>query len=109
MSKGYTYILECSNGKYYTGSTRNLELRLNQHQQRLGSNFTKKYLPIKLVYVEEYERIDDAFNREKQIQGWTKKKKEALINGNFKDLPKLAECLNVTHYSNAPFDSAQGT
>jgi putative endonuclease len=47
-------------------------------------------LPVKLVYYEEYERIDVAFEREKQVQGWSSKKKEALINGQPKLLPKLS-------------------
>ena len=87
---GYMYILECSDGSYYTGSTKHLKLRLAQHQAGEGANHTKKRLPIKLVYYEEYERIDDAFNREKQVQGWKRKKKEALINGQPELLPKLA-------------------
>lgn len=90
MSKGYMYILKCSNGKYYIGSTKDLELRIAQHQNGEGSNFTKKHLPLKLVYYEEYQRIDEAFYREKQVQGWSKKKKEALINGEFEKLPELS-------------------
>ena len=73
------YILECGNGAYYTGSTNNLELRLKQHQSGDGANFTKKHLPVELVYFEEFQRIDEAFYREKQVQGWSRKKKEALI------------------------------
>jgi putative endonuclease len=56
-----------------------------------GANFTKKHLPIELVYFEEYDRIDGAFKREKQIQGWSRKKKEALINGEFEKLPELSK------------------
>jgi putative endonuclease len=52
---------------FYTGSTKNLELRLEQHQNGEGANHTKKYLPVKFVYVEIFDRIDNAFNREKQI------------------------------------------
>lgn len=78
--KGYTYILLCSDGSYYTGSTNNLELRLKQHQNGEGANHTKKHLPVVLVYYEEFSRIDEAFYREKQIQGWSRKKKEALIS-----------------------------
>jgi putative endonuclease len=89
--KGYMYILKCSNGKYYTGSTVNLEKRLEEHNLGEGSNFTKGHLPVKLVYYEEFERIDFAFKREKQIQGWSRKKKEALINGNFKKLHELSK------------------
>ncbi len=84
------YILECGDGSYYTGSTNNLELRLTQHQAGEGANHTKKHLPVKLVYYEEFQRIDEAFNREKQVQGWSRKKKEALINGNSNLLPTLA-------------------
>jgi putative endonuclease len=88
--KGYMYILECSDGSYYTGSTIDLEQRIIQHQNGEGANHTKKRLPIKLVYYEEYQRIDEAFYREKQIQGWSRKKKEALIKGNAELLPELA-------------------
>ena len=88
--KGYVYILECSNGSYYTGSTKDIVKRIDQHQNGHGSNHTKKHLPVSLVYLEEFLRIDDAFYREKQIQGWSRKKKEALILGNFNQLPELS-------------------
>ena len=89
--KGYTYILECANGSYYTGSTKNLELRIRQHQRGEGANFTSRHLPVKLVFHEVYDRIDAAFYREKQIQGWSRKKKEALINKCSDRLKKLAK------------------
>lgn len=88
--KGYLYILECSDGSYYTGSTIDLERRIRQHQQGEGANHTKKRLPVKLRYYEEYSRIDHAFYREKQIQGWSRKKKEALMQGAVELLPELA-------------------
>ena len=88
------YILRCSDGSYYTGSTRDLEGRLYEHQNGLGAVFTKKRLPIKLVYCEEFERIDDAFYREKQVQGWSRAKKEALIQGQYDLIPKLAKTRN---------------
>ncbi|WP_230621779.1 GIY-YIG nuclease family protein [Aggregatibacter sp. Marseille-P9115] len=92
--KGWMYILRCSDGSYYTGSTRDLEGRLYEHQNGLGAVFTKKRLPIKLVYCEEFERIDDAFYREKQVQGWSRAKKDALIQGQYDLLPKLAKTRN---------------
>lgn len=91
IRKGFVYILECAKGKYYTGSLVDLGKRISEHQIGLGSDFTKGNLPVKLVYYEEYARIDLAFKREKQIQGWSRKKKEALINGNFKELPELSK------------------
>ena len=84
------YILKCFNDLYYTGSTNNLEKRLSEHQSGNGANFTKKNLPVELVYYEEYQRIDEAFYREKQVQGWSRKKKDALINGKNNELPELA-------------------
>lgn len=90
MSKGYMYILKCTDGSYYTGSTKDLERRLWEHQNMLGANYTKKRLPVKLVYYEEYSKIDEAFYREKQVQGWSRKKKEALIDRKPELLPKLA-------------------
>ena len=100
IMKGYMYILKCANDKYYTGSTKNLKLRLKQHQAGMGAKFTKKHLPVELVYYEEFNRIDFAFYREKQVQGWSRKKKEALIKSEFNKLNKLAECRNDTHYKN---------
>ena len=70
----------------YTGSTINLERRIQQHQSGEGANHTKKYSPVRLIYFEEFTRIDEAFYREKQVQNWSRKKKEALING---ELDKL--------------------
>ena len=68
-----------------------MEVRLAQHENGEGANHTAKHLPVKLVYVEEYSRIDWAFKREKQIQGWSRKKKAALIEGEEDDLPALAK------------------
>ncbi|WP_430468629.1 GIY-YIG nuclease family protein [Winogradskyella ouciana] len=90
------YILECSNGSYYVGSTIDLALRFHQHQIGEGANHTKKYLPVKLVYVETFPRIDLAFNREKQLQGWSRKKKEALIFNQKETLPELSK--NYTQF-----------
>ncbi len=91
MTKGYMYILECADGSYYTGSTKHLELRVQQHQAGEGAKHTAKHLPVKLVYYEEYNRIDHAFCREQQIKKWNRKKKEALINGDVSLLFELAK------------------
>lgn len=98
--KGWMYILECADGSYYTGSTNNLELRLSQHQAGEGANHTRKRLPVKLIYFEEFARIDEAYYREKQVQGWSRKKKEALMNNLPEELKRAAECMNETHYKN---------
>lgn len=86
----YTYILECSNGQYYVGSTNDLERRLQEHQAGEGANFTRKHLPVKLVYYEEFQTVEQAFLRERQLHGWSRAKKEALIKGEFDKLPELS-------------------
>ena len=92
--KGFMYILQCSDGTYYTGSTLNVDKRVIEHQSGFGANYTKDKLPVVLVYYEEFSRIDLAFNREKQVQGWSRKKKEALINGKYQLLPELSKSKN---------------
>ena len=91
MGKGFTYILECCDGSYYTGSTKDLEKRLWEHNHGIGANYTRKRLPVRLIYFEEYSRIDEAFYREKQLQRWSRKKKTALIKGETELLPSLAK------------------
>ena len=86
----WMYILECSDGTYYVGSTKDLEYRFSEHQSGKGAIHTSRRLPMKLVYSEEFERVVDAYIREKQVQNWDRAKREALINGNSEMLPKLA-------------------
>jgi putative endonuclease len=97
---GWTYILECSGGYYYVGSTKNLEARIRQHFLGRGANFTRKNPPLRLAYLEWFPRIAQAFYREKQLQGWSREKKMAIINNQTELLPELAECQNSTHYLN---------
>ncbi|MBU3928279.1 MAG: DEAD/DEAH box helicase family protein, partial [Bacteroidetes bacterium] len=88
---GYMYILQCRDGSFYTGSTKELALRIEQHKNGEGANFTANNLPVKLVYYETFERIDEAFAREKQIQKWSRAKKIALIQGDIKKLKQLSK------------------
>ena len=87
----WMYILECSDGTYYVGSTKDLEYRVSEHQSGKGAKYTSRRLPVKLVYSEEYERVVDAYTREKQVQNWSRAKREALIKGNEELLPELAK------------------
>ena len=73
------------------GQPRILTCAFTQHQNGKGSRYTSGRLPVTLVYCEEYDRVSDAFYREKQVQGWTRHKREALINGTPELLPKLAK------------------
>ena len=81
------YILECSDRSYYTGSTRDLEQRLSQHNEgSYPDGYTASRRPVRLVYAEEFDRIDDAWARERQVHGWSRAKKRALIEGRIADL-----------------------
>ena len=101
------YILKCANDSYYTGSTKQLDIRVAQHQAGEGAIHTKKYGPVELVYWEEYDRIDTAFYREKQVQGWSRKKKETLINRAFDRLSHLSK--NYTQYGKSMADFVETT
>jgi predicted GIY-YIG superfamily endonuclease len=82
----WVYILECADGSFYTGHTDNLEKRLAEHEQNLFPCYTSKRLPVKLVFYSEFHTRDDAFLRERQIKGWSHRKKQALIKGDWKKL-----------------------
>jgi len=86
----FVYILRCADGSYYTGSTRNLESRLHQHSLGLVAGYTSTRLPVELVFAAEYERVDEAWQRERQIHGWSRRKKEALIAAHWDDLPDFS-------------------
>jgi len=104
------YILECSDGSFYTGSTWDLEKRLWEHEKGLGAKYTEKRLPVKLVYCELCERVEDAYRREKQVQGWSRRKKQALIDENSQELVEFSR--NYAQYGNPSLDltsSADGT
>ncbi len=79
MQKYYVYILSSRSRTIYTGITNNLERRVYQHKQHLVPGFTTHYLIDRLVYYEETESIQSALTREKQIKGWLRAKKIALI------------------------------
>ena len=90
MKDYFVYILKCSDDSYYTGVTNNLERRIYEHQSGIIKGYTSKRLPVKLVYSEKFHDINDVIKSEKQIKGWSRKKKEALIAGNFDLLVKLS-------------------
>ena len=79
--KWYVYIVLCEDGSYYTGMTYQLDMRWTQHLSGLGSKYTSKHKPKRVVYLEEYEDLETARRREKQIKGWRREKKEKLIRG----------------------------
>lgn len=77
--KFFVYMLECSDGTFYTGWTNNLEKRLAAHNNRRGAKYTKTRLPVKLIYKEECLNKSDALKREHAIKQLSRKQKEQLI------------------------------
>ena len=67
-----------------------MDKRFWEHNNFLGANYTKKRQPVKLVFCQEFYRMDEAYFREKQVQGWSHAKKKALIEKSFQLLPELA-------------------
>ena len=88
----WTYIVECADGSFYVGSTFDIEKRVSEHNLGLGSTYTRirRRRPVKLVWSAQYDRVEDAYRFEKQIQGWGRAKRIALIEGRLEDLPALA-------------------
>ena len=86
----WAYIVECSDGTFYVGSTVNLERRISQHNEGEGAAYTRRRRPVRLVWAGEFSRIDEAYAFEKQVQGWRRDKRIALIEDRLEDLPELA-------------------
>jgi predicted GIY-YIG superfamily endonuclease len=88
--KSWLYILRCADGSYYTGSTNDLPLRMAQHQAGDGGAYTSARLPVELVYSQDFPSEHQAFIRERQVKGWSRAKKAALIRGDFETLVELS-------------------
>ncbi|MDB2385528.1 GIY-YIG nuclease family protein [Polaribacter sp.] len=87
MKVFYVYILLCSDNSFYTGMTNNLERRITEHKSGINkSSYTNSRLPIELKWVTEISDPRDAIQLEKKIKGWSRRKKQALIDENWQDL-----------------------
>ena len=88
----YVYILQCADGSYYAGTARQgLEQRVAEHNAGHYGGYTAARRPVRLVFSQWFERITDAIAAKRQINGWSRAKKEALIRGDFDALPPLAK------------------
>jgi len=85
----WVYILRCADRSYYTGVTVNLDRRLDQHANS-ATGYTAKRKPFELVWTEEFANLDDAQAFERQVKGWRRSKKEALIRGDWSEIQRLA-------------------
>ena len=86
----YVYILKCKNNEYYVGYTDNIDQRLSEHHLGSVSNcYTKSRRPLELMFLQVFDTRDAAFHAERQIKGWSRAKKEALIESNWEKIKKL--------------------
>lgn len=101
MKSYYVYMVKCRDNSYYTGVSNNVERRIAEHNSGIDKNsytFTRK--PVELVFAYEFNDVNQAIAFEKQLKGWSRKKKEAVINGDWDILKVLAECKNESHFNN---------
>ena len=87
----WMYILRCADNSFYVGSTIDLQRRVRDHNDGHGAQYTARRRPVELVYAAEFADIRQAYAAEKQVQGWGRAKREALIRGDFEALPGLAK------------------
>ncbi|MGZ4456087.1 MAG: GIY-YIG nuclease family protein [Nocardioides sp.] len=87
----FTYILECADGSMYVGSTRDLERRVAEHNSDTdGAVYTRRRRPVRLLWAAEFEHVGAAYAFEKQVQGWSRRKREVLVAREWGLLPELA-------------------
>ncbi|TBR11966.1 MAG: GIY-YIG nuclease family protein [Rugosibacter sp.] len=88
----WVYILRCADGSYYTGHTDNLEKRIGEHETgAISSCYTFKRRPLQLVFSQDCATREEALAAEQQIKGWSRKKKEAMMRGNWAEVSRLAK------------------
>ena len=97
----YVYILKCSDGTYYTGVTNDVEKRLLEHNSGINKeSYTSSRLPVILMFCELFTDYNLAIEWEAKIKKWSVKKKEALINSDWKTLIEESKCKNETSHTN---------
>jgi predicted GIY-YIG superfamily endonuclease len=87
----FVYILKCADGSYYTGSTIDLDMRIAQHRAGYFKGYTSSRLPVELVWQQDFSTEHEAFLCERQVKGWSRAKKEALIRGDFDAIHEIVK------------------
>ncbi len=87
----WTYMLHCNAGRFYVGHTDDLERRMAQHGTGQIRGFTRDYLPVTLVWSEEFPTRNEALSAERKLKGWSRAKKLALIRGDWVEISRLAK------------------
>lgn len=92
MNEYYVYMLRCKDESYYTGVTNDYERRFDEHVQVLDpSSYTHNRRPLQLVYVTSFRDVNEAIAWETKVKGWSRRKKEALIQREYEKLPGLSK------------------
>ncbi|MCY7387107.1 MAG: GIY-YIG nuclease family protein [Burkholderiales bacterium] len=86
----WVYILKCSDGSYYAGHTDNLEVRIGMHAEGKLTGYTATRLPVSVVFAEQFQTRFEALEMERRVKGWSRKKKEAMMRGDWKEVQRLA-------------------
>jgi predicted GIY-YIG superfamily endonuclease len=86
----WIYILRCADGSYYTGHTENLDRRLAEHHTGQVAGYTVTRRPVTLLFSEEFSTREETLAAERRIKGWSRKKKEALMRGDWAEVSLLA-------------------
>ncbi len=86
----WVYVLGCADRSYYTGHTDDLEKRMMEHETGEIECYTSTRLPVKLIFADEFPTREEALARERQIKGWSRKKKEAMMRGDWAEVSRLA-------------------
>lgn len=87
----WVYILKCNDDSYYIGHTDNLEMRIAQHNEGKIDSYTATRLPVALVFSEQFATRLEALEMERRIKGWSRKKKEAMMRSDWKEVSRLAK------------------
>ena len=90
MKPFFVYILRCSDSSYYTGHTDDLGKRVAEHQEGVHESYTKTRRPVELIWSQECVTREEALSAEMQIKGWSRKKKEAMMRGDWKQVQRIA-------------------
>jgi predicted GIY-YIG superfamily endonuclease len=91
----YVYIVRCSDGSLYTGHTENLEMRIAAHNSGALRGYTFPRRPVHLIFHQDFQSRDEAFRLERQIKGWSRRKKLALSRGDWNALRELSSSSNA--------------
>ena len=103
----FAYILRCADGSYYVGHTDDLSARIGAHQSGLIAGYTQHRRPVQLIWSQDFPDREQAFAAERQIKGWGRAKKEALIRGDWDGVQVLARKLFLRSFDTPPAAATQ--